>query len=125
MHFEPTVLVVEDDDAIRHGTAMRLNFNGYKVLTANDGEQGTQLAGQHFPDLILMDIRMPRMDGLTALSLLQQDPRTKDIPVIMISASPGDQEKSLECGAKFFLTKPVPNGSMMAAIESALSVPQI
>ncbi|TWU51749.1 response regulator [Rubripirellula reticaptiva] len=115
------VLVVDDDEAILHGTQLRVAFNGYEVSIAANGAQAFDKAVSLRPDAILMDVRMPVMDGLKALAKLKADPRTSDIPVVIASASPGDKHTSLESGAHFFLTKPYINQTMLSAIASSLA----
>ncbi|GAB5406920.1 MAG: response regulator [Aureliella sp.] len=114
------VLVVEDDEAIRFGTMMRLCSQGYRVITACDGAEALELVEEHKPDLLLMDIRMPRVDGLTALHILKDRPETSEIPVVIVSASAADQANALEAGAKYFLRKPFGTEALLAAAKSAL-----
>lgn len=118
---EKHILLVDDDAEIRFGTSLRLKSFGYSVKTATDGEEAIEQAMTDPPSLMLMDIRMPRLDGLSALRRLQADPVTRSIPVVIASASPNDQENSLELGAKFFLRKPYSNESLAAAITSAVT----
>ena len=113
------VLVVDDDEAIRHGTQLRLSVHGYDVATANDGCDAIEQTIRFRPDVILMDVRMPKMDGLAALAVLQSQTDTATIPVIIASASPGDKNSSLDTGAKYFLCKPYANAMLLAAIESS------
>ncbi len=116
------VLVVDDDEAIRHGTELRLTVHGYEVASAVDGSDAIEQTQIFRPDVIVMDVRMPVMDGLTALAHLKADESTNSIPVIIASASPGDQNTSLETGARYFLCKPFPNSTMLAAIASACCI---
>ncbi|MCA9258235.1 MAG: response regulator [Planctomycetales bacterium] len=118
------VLVVDDEAAIAHGVAMRLEASGYDVETAEDGEKGVDAARRGHPDVVLMDVRMPRMDGREALVTLRADQATADIPIIMLSASLRDQQEALRSGASFFLTKPYRCQELLAAIEHVLP-PQI
>jgi len=115
-----TILLVDDDRAIREGASLRLRASGYNTLDASDGGQGVAAAIQSRPDAIVMDVRMPRMDGLAALSALQENEATKDIPVVMLSASLMDQQEALDAGARFFLSKPYEGKNFVGAIESAL-----
>ncbi|TWU47398.1 Response regulator PleD [Rubripirellula tenax] len=116
------VLVVDDDEAIRHGTGLRIAFNGYEVSTAKNGLEAFDMAVERMPDAILMDVRMPVMDGLAALAKLKADPRTTAIPVVIASASLGDKNTSLESGARFFLTKPYTNDVMLSAISASMAL---
>ena len=102
----PKILVVDDDQDISFGTCRRLEHAGYQTITAMDGVEGVQQAMEQLPDAILLDIRMPRMDGFTALQHLKANDRTKAIPVVIVSASLVDQQKALDSGAQFFLPKP-------------------
>ncbi|MEZ6103992.1 MAG: response regulator [Pirellulaceae bacterium] len=115
-----TVLVVDDDHGIADGVRLRLRSAGYETLVASDGMDGIAAAIEHQPDVVLMDVRMPNMDGLAALETLRIDGQTRHIPVIMLSASLRDQETALEAGAQFFLTKPYRSHDLLAAIECAL-----
>ena len=115
-----TVLLVDDDSAILEGASLRLRASGYDTLAASDGGQGVAAAIKLKPDAIVMDVRMPRMDGIAALSELQENAATKDIPVVMLSASLMDQQKALDAGARFFLRKPYVGKNLVGAIESAL-----
>lgn len=118
---DQTVLIVDDDVELRLGARLRLNASGYRTLEAEDGLQGTKMAFEHQPDAILLDIRMPGMDGLTALKLIRDNETTKDTPVVILSASHVDQAEALECGAKYFLSKPYVGPQVVAAIEAAIS----
>src|SRR5262249_20023816 len=100
------VLIVDDDHDIIQGADLRLRAAGYDTLTASDGEQGVAAAVNNTPDAILMDVRMPRLDGLGALAQLKQRAETRDIPVVVLSASLRDQRAALDAGARYFLTKP-------------------
>lgn len=120
MPIEKRILVVEDDEAIRHGTMLRLDCMGYEVILAVDGIDGLNQARRHHPDLIMMDIRMPKMNGMQALLELKADPTTTDIPVVMSSASPGDQSAAIDSGAKFFLRKPYTNEALLATIDCSV-----
>ena len=116
-----TVLVVDDDCEIVTAATLRLRAAGYRTQTAHDGESGVALAAECHPDAILLDVRMPRKDGLTALKELKQRDDTKEIPVVMLSASIVDQQAALEAGARFFLKKPYCGDTLLQAIASALN----
>lgn len=116
-----TILIVDDDRDVRLGTRLRLQAAGYKTLEAENGLQGIAMAIEHCPDAILLDIRMPKMDGLTALKLMQSNEITKATPIIMLSASHVDQSEALDSGARFFLTKPYQGQQMLATVSSALA----
>ena len=80
------ILVAEDERDIRDLITITLDFAGYEVVTASDGEEAVKLARQEIPDLILMDVRMPRMTGYEACALMKADEKLRDIPVIFLSA---------------------------------------
>lgn len=115
-----TVLLVDDDHAILEGARLRLRASGYDTLAASDGLEGVATAMKVKPDAIVMDVRMPRMDGITALTELQENEETKDIPVIMLSASLIDQQRALDAGARFFVSKPYVGTDLLRAVESAI-----
>ena len=114
------VLVVDDDYEIRIAMVMRLQFAGYAVLSAEDGQDALDKISLHKPDAIVMDLRMPRRDGLSALISLKTRSETTHIPVVMVSASVVDKRKALEAGARFFVSKPYNSCDLLAAIEVSL-----
>ena len=115
------ILIVDDDRDISFGTGVRLRASGYETVTAGDGEAGVAAAERERPDAILLDVRMPKMDGLEALARLKGMPDTKDIPVVMLSASLRDQQAALDTGAKYFLPKPFRGDELLVALEAALA----
>lgn len=115
------VLVVDDDEQITKGAQRRLEAAGYEVFVARDGDDCVALALETAPDLVVMDVQMPRMDGLTALALLQANLKTDRIPVIMLSASLRDQQAALDAGARFFVRKPYHGQQLVAAVDQAMA----
>lgn len=115
-----TILIVDDDHAIVQGATLRLEAAGYCTLSAEDGEGGVSQAFDHRPSAVLLDVRMPRMDGLSALKILREDERTRHTPVIMLSASLRDKQTALEAGATYFLTKPYRSPDVLAALEAVV-----
>jgi CheY-like chemotaxis protein len=115
-----TVLVVDDDHEIVMAATLRLRAAGYRTQIAYDGESGVALAAECQPNVIVLDVRMPRMDGLTALGKLKARSDTKDIPVVMLSASVVDQQAALHAGARFFLKKPYRGDMLVQAVAAAL-----
>ncbi len=116
-----TILVADDDASIRQTLALFLEGKGYRVLVAEDGEGAVALARAEEPDLVLLDIRMPRLDGLAALRALKEDARCT-CPVIMITAL-DDMEstiRSLQWGAYEFLTKPLDTTKLDITLRRAL-----
>jgi CheY-like chemotaxis protein len=114
------ILLVDDDREILRGASMRLKAAGYRTLSAQDGRDGVIAAIDHHPDAIVLDVRMPRMDGLSALRELRQREATRHIPVVMLSASLIDQKEALEGGARFFVRKPYQGQELIAAVQTAM-----
>ncbi|WP_322806033.1 response regulator [Thermanaerothrix sp.] len=102
------ILVAEDERDIRELIAFTLRFAGYEVTTVSNGEEAVQAAAQLHPALILMDVRMPRMDGYQACQALKADPALKHIPVVFLSAKGQESEiqAGLAAGATDYLLKP-------------------
>ncbi len=103
------ILVVEDDSKSLKLIRDLLQASGYKTIEATDGEQGVDLAKAKKPDLILMDIQMPEMDGLEATRILKADATTRNIPILALTsyAMKGDRERILEAGCDGYLAKPI------------------
>jgi len=103
------ILYVEDNEDNIYVIKNRLGRAGFTVLVATDGEQGVSMAAAERPDLILMDLRLPVLDGWEATRRIKAQPETRDIPVIALTAHAmtGDREKALEAGCDDFDTKPV------------------
>ena len=103
------ILIVEDNENNRSLFRDILTFHGYEVSVAVDGQEGVTLARELMPDLILMDIQMPRMDGKTAGGMLKGDPATSGLKIIALTsfAMQGDQEKFLAAGFDGYLSKPI------------------
>ena len=116
------LLIVDDDHEIARSLALRLRAAGYEVLTAFDGQAGLNAAIEHRPDAIVLDIRMPVMDGLEVLARLRERINTRYIPVVVISANVVEQTRAsaLDLGARCFLEKPYQAGTLIAAVESVL-----
>jgi len=115
------LLVVDDDEDAREALAMMLG-DEYDVMLAADGVEALEAAQGSRPDLVLMDLYMPRMDGLAALEALRIDPATEDVPVILISARGDDltRSRSLDLGALDFLSKPFSGRELKARVERTL-----
>ena len=103
------VLLVEDNDMNRDMLSRRLASRGFEVLTALDGEQGVEMAAAEMPDLILMDMSLPVLDGWGATKRIKAEERTRSIPVIALTAHAmsADREKALQAGCDDYDTKPV------------------
>lgn len=104
-----TVLLIEDNEMNRDMLSRRLERKGYRIVTAEDGRQGVELAGQIQPDIILMDLSLPVLDGWEATRILKGSARTGHIPVIALTAHAmkSDEEKAYQAGCDDFDTKPV------------------
>ena len=116
----PRILLVDDDRSIVEALRLRLKLSGYEVETAHDGQQGLAVVGQRHVDLILLDIRMPVMDGLTMLAKLQEDESRRQIPVVIVSASHDDRGARLELGARYFIEKPYDPNVLKVTIAAVL-----
>ena len=118
-----TILLVEDNEMNRDMLSRRLRRKGYEVISADDGREGVALAQAGTVDLILMDMSLPVLDGWQATRLLKDDPRTRPIPVIALTAHamPGDREKAIEAGCDDYDTKPVEFARLIEKIEAQLA----
>ena len=103
------ILIVEDNEKNLKLARDLLQFKGFRTIDAGTGEQALLLAAEHAPDLILMDIQLPGMDGITALGRLRAEPRTAAIPVVALTAfaMKDDRERFLAAGFTGYLTKPI------------------
>ena len=116
------ILYIEDNDDNVYVVRNRLGRAGFTVLVAVDAEQGLAMATAERPDLILMDLGLPGIDGWEATRRLKAAPATKDIPVIAVSAHAmtGDREKALEAGCDDYDTKPIDFSRLRAKIQALL-----
>ena len=116
------ILIAEDERDIRDLITFTLGFAGFEVVAAANGEEAVAMARQHIPDLILMDVRMPRMTGYEACAVMKTDPKLKDIPVIFLSAKGQDTEiqAGLQAGATDYLLKPFAPDQLTARIQAVL-----
>lgn len=117
------VLLVDDDRDIARGLGIRFRAAGYDITVAHDGQTGLEEAMKHPPDAIVLDMRMPVLDGLGVLGKLHASAETASIPVVMLSASVLEKGKSqaLDLGARYFLEKPYEAPQLIEAVEAALS----
>jgi two-component system, cell cycle response regulator DivK len=117
------ILLVEDNEMNRDMLSRRLVRRGYEVVVAEDGAVGVEMARSAGPDLILMDMSLPVMDGWEATRQLKGSPETRGIPVIALTAHAmaGDEEKALAAGCDGYETKPVDLARLLARMESLLS----
>ncbi len=116
------VLVIEDEPDIAGGLEARLDLEGYNVVLAKDGQEGVEKARAEKPDLILLDIMIPLLNGYDVLNLLKNDPHTKEIPVIVLTALPHveDAENAFQAGAEDFINKPYTNERLMQKVYKYL-----
>jgi two-component system cell cycle response regulator DivK len=119
----PRLLLVEDNEEGRDGLSRHLRRRGFEVLLAADGRQALEAARAERPDLILMDMSLPILDGWEATRRLKADVVTRPIPVIALTAHAmaGDREKALEAGCDDYETKPVELPRLLAKIEALLA----
>ena len=124
MRSPPLILVVDDNLAGLEILQARLEANGYRVITATDGEAGLKMAKNRRPDLILLDIMMPKMDGIEVCRRIKSDAALPFIPIIMITAKTDSKDiiAGLEAGGDEYLTKPVDHGALMARVASMLRI---
>ncbi|MBE9504331.1 MAG: response regulator [Proteobacteria bacterium] len=117
-----TVLVIEDNEMNMKLARSLLQIGKYNVLEAFDAENGIQLAREHHPDLILMDIQLPGMDGLTATLKIKNDPAVKDITVVALTsyAMEGDEKKAMDAGCAGYIAKPIDTRSFLETLGQFL-----
>jgi len=118
------IIYIEDNEYNRKIVRQLVSHTPYQLLEAVDGESGVTVAQQELPDLILMDVQLPKMSGLDATRALKGDPRTRHIPIIVITsfALSGDREKAAEAGADSYLAKPYSPRELMALVRQYLPV---
>jgi CheY-like chemotaxis protein len=123
----PKILLVEDNEMNRDMLSRRLERKGYSVVTAHDGEQGHSLACSEMPDLILMDISLPVMNGWEVTRLLKSNQSTRHIPIIALTAHAlvTDRDKAFAAGCDDYDTKPVEFGRLSEKIEGLLMVKKL
>jgi two-component system cell cycle response regulator DivK len=119
---ERTILYIEDNEYNRKIVRQLLGRTSYQLVEAVDGESGVALAQQLVPQLILMDVQLPKMSGLDATRALKADPRTSEIPIIVITsfALSGDREKAAVAGADNYLAKPYSPRELLALVRQYL-----
>jgi DNA-binding response OmpR family regulator len=120
---DATVLVVDDDPLLVRLVQLNLELEGYRVLTAGDGEEGLQRARQEHPDLIVLDVMMPKLDGLGVTRALKGDDATRSIPIILLSAktAASDVKQGLDAGADDYITKPFDTQALFDRVAALLS----
>jgi len=113
------ILLVEDNELNRDMLRRRLSHRGYEVLLAANGRQGVEMARRQKPDVVLMDLSLPEIDGWQAARILKSDAGTRGIPVVALTANAmlGDREKALEAGCDDYATKPVDLPLLLEIVE--------
>ena len=117
-----TILIVDDERDILDLIEYNLKKEGFSVITAEDGVEGIERARQYKPDLVLLDIMMPKMDGLEVIALMRDDANLREIPVIFLTARSDEKTevKGLDRGADDFLTKPISTTKLVSRIKAVL-----
>ena len=118
----PKILIVEDNEENRDSLSRRLQRRGFEVVTANDGKAGLAMAQSEKPDLILMDMNMPELDGWEATRQIKALEEGRDVPVLALTAHAlaGDKERALQAGCADYHTKPIDFPKLLAQIEAIL-----
>lgn len=118
----PRILLIEDNPDNSETLSRRLRRRGFHVMAAFNGQEGVEMARQEKPDLVLMDMNMPVMDGWQATSVLRNEPETREVPIIGLTAHAltGDREKALAVGCNDYHTKPIEFDRLMNQIEVQL-----
>lgn len=116
------ILLVEDNPATIDVVQKELEFLGYDAITADNGEKAIEMAAEHMPDLIIMDISLPKIDGLEAAALIRKNPQTQSIPILAATARalPGDREKCLQGGCNDYIAKPFTHRELGVALKKLL-----
>jgi two-component system cell cycle response regulator DivK len=119
------ILYIEDNDDNIFVLSRRLTRAGFDLVVARDGQEGICVAEEEMPDLILMDLSLPVLDGWTAAGRLKTSAGTRNIPIVALSAHamPGDRERALEAGCDDYAVKPVDFAELLATIENLLPKP--
>jgi len=116
------VLVADDERQIRDLLSEFLTSEGYEVLLASDGEEATGLAEREYPDVILLDVKMPGIDGIEVCKRLKAEPKTQFIPVIMITGYVDNKMAAIEAGADDFVNKPIDLVELAVRLKSILRI---
>jgi DNA-binding response OmpR family regulator len=119
---ELSILVAEDEPDIREFLSIALQINGFKVITARNGEEAVALTSRHRPDLVLLDVRMPKVSGYQACETLKRASDTREIPIVFLSAFANKDEvqQGLALGAEAYLTKPISPDVLVQRVNEVL-----
>ena len=119
------ILMIDDEKMFCDLVRMNLDLSGkFEIYTANDGKEGVKAAKKLLPDLILLDIIMPKQDGFETLAILKEDPKTMSIPIIMLSALNDEKsaEKASSMYSQYYVTKPISTAKLIEKIEQVLGL---
>ena len=121
MRIKEKILLIEDEKSLMSYITTILSYHEYEIIQTNNGNMGIHMAASHAPDLILLDLGLPDMDGITALERVRE---WSDVPIIVVSARQNEQEKvkALDLGANDYVTKPFNNDELLARIRSAIRI---
>ena len=124
MNDPPSVLVVDDNEINRDIIVTRLEAHGYATLQAADGEQALAAVAQHRPDLVLLDVMMPNLDGIEVCRRLKSDAAAPFLPIILVTAKTDSKDvvAGLDAGADEYLTKPIDQAALVARVRSVLRI---
>lgn len=116
------ILLIEDEKDMVYAVTLQLESSGYKIITALDGQEGLKRARMEKPDLIILDLMLPKMDGYKVCGLLKADIRYNKIPIIMFTARAQESDKKMgeEAGADAYITKPFDPQALLTKIEELL-----
>ena len=121
VHIAKKILIVDDEPDLIKVTTFRLRKMGYDVIAGTDGEQALSLIESERPDLVLLDLRLPKIDGLDVCKRVKADPKLKDIPIILFTASTNDINENVKtCGANGYLIKPFNSEQLAAELKKFL-----
>ena len=121
-----TVLLAEDEPNIVESLSFLLERAGFEISVATDGQQALESALEQQPDVLVLDLMLPKLDGYEVLRQLRSNPKGVNLPVLMLTAKGQriDRETALECGADLFMTKPFANAEITAAVTKLASEPR-
>src|SRR5437016_8491290 len=127
MHTPPRILIVDDNETNRDILMTRLSTQAYDLLQAADGEEALAAAYEHVPDLILLDVMMPKLDGIEVTHQLKADTSLPFMPIILVTAKADSKDvvAGLDAGADEYLTKPIDQMALLARVKSVLRIKEL